>query len=217
MAQRDLYSLPSRRGMGYNGAPVPRSIATPWITQELPMALKATIFKASLQIADMDRHYYADHQLTIARHPSETDERMMIRLLAFALNASDTLEFTRGLSTDEEPELWEKTLTGDTRLWIKLGLPDEDRIRKACNRADRVIVYTYGGRAVPVWWEKQRKKLTRHQNLTIIDLSPEGTETLAGLAERTMNLQVSIQDGEVSVGNSEKLVTLTPEPCPLES
>ncbi len=80
-----------------------------------------------------------------------------------------------------------------------------------------MIVYTYGGRAVPVWWEKQRKKLTRHQNLTIIDLSPEGTETLAGLAERTMNLQVSIQDGEVSVGNSEKLVTLTPEPCPLES
>lgn len=181
------------------------------------MALKATIFKATLQIADMDRHYYADHHLTIARHPSEMDERMMIRLLAFALNASEVLEFTRGLSTDDEPELWEKTLTGDIELWIELGLPDEDRVRKACNRAEQVMIYTYGGRAVPVWWEKHHNKLARHRNLTIVNLPPEGTEALADLAERTMSVQVTIQDGEVTVSNEKHLVTLRPEPCPLDN
>ena len=176
------------------------------------MALKATIFKATLNIADMDRHYYADHHLTIARHPSETDERMMIRLLAFVLNASERLEFTRGLSTDDEPELWQRSLSGEIELWVELGLPDESRLRKACNRADRVILYTYGGRAVPLWWEKHPGKLTRFNNLTIINLLPEGTEPLADLAARSMNLQCTIQDGTVNIGNEETLVSLTPEP-----
>jgi uncharacterized protein YaeQ len=160
------------------------------------MALKATIFKATLHIADMDRHYYADHHLTIARHPSETDERMMIRLLAFALNSTDTLEFTKGLSTDDEPELC---------------LPDEDRVRKACNRSQQVILYTYGGRAVPVWWEKHHNKLERFGNLTIVDLPAENTAALARLVERSMTFQVSMQDGEVTFSNDTDLVSITPE------
>ncbi|GAA0847920.1 YaeQ family protein [Marinobacter szutsaonensis] len=174
------------------------------------MALKATVFKATLNIADMDRHYYADHHLTLARHPSETDERMMVRLLAFVLNADEHLEFTRGLSTDDEPELWQKSLSDEIELWIELGLPDESRLRKACNRAKKVMLYTYGGRAVPLWWEKHHNKLTRFNNLTIIDLPQEGTEALAGLAERTISLQCTIQDGEVGIGNENTLVTLTP-------
>ena len=115
------------------------------------MALKATIFKADLQIADMDRHYYGDHALTIARHPSETDERMMVRLLAFALHAHDMLAFGRGLSADDEPDLWQKDLTGAIDLWIDVGQPDEKRMLKACGRSSRVVVYstaaaaTYGG------------------------------------------------------------------------
>lgn len=176
------------------------------------MALKATIFKATLNIADMDRHYYADHHLTIARHPSENDERMMIRLLAFILNASDSLEFTKGISTDDEPDLWQKSLSDEIELWIELGLPDESRLRKACNRSDQVILYTYGGRAVPLWWEKHHGKLTRFNNLTIINLPPEATEPLAELAQRGMNLQCTIQDGTVNIGDNETLVTLTPEP-----
>lgn len=176
------------------------------------MALKATIFKATLSIADMDRHYYADHHLTLARHPSETDERMMARLLAFALNASEHLEFTKGLSTDDEPELWQKTLSDEIELWIELGLPDESRLRKACNRARQVILYTYGGRAVPIWWDKIHGKLTRFNNLTVINLPQEATEALAQLAERNMNLQFTVQDGEVGVGNEQALVTITPEP-----
>jgi len=175
------------------------------------MALKATIFKATLHIADMDRHYYADHHLTVARHPSETDERMMIRLLAFALNASDNLEFTKGLSSDDEPELWQKSLTDDIELWVELGLPDEDRVRKACNRSQQVILYTYGGRAVPVWWEKHHNKLARFGNLTIVDLPAEAVAELAALAERSMTLQVSIQDGEVTFSNEKSLVSITPE------
>lgn len=175
------------------------------------MALKATIFKATLNIADMDRHYYADHHLTIARHPSENDERMMIRLLAFILNASDSLEFTKGISTDDEPDLWQKSLSDEIELWIELGLPDESRLRKACNRSDQVILYAYGGRAVPLWWEKHQGKLTRFNNLTIINLPPEATEPLAALSERGMNLQCTIQDGTVNIGNEETLVSLTPE------
>ncbi|MEP3562574.1 MAG: YaeQ family protein [Marinobacter sp.] len=175
------------------------------------MALKATIFKATLHIADMDKHYYGDHHLTVARHPSETDERMMIRLLAFALNANDTLEFTKGLSSDDEPELWQKSLSDEIELWIELGLPDEDRIRKACNRSKQVILYTYGGRAVPVWWEKHHNKLARFGNLTIVDLPTEAITELASLAERSMTLQVSIQDGEVTFSNDSSLVSITPE------
>lgn len=176
------------------------------------MALKATIFKATLNIADMDRHYYGDHHLTIARHPSETDERMMIRLLAFILNASESLEFTKGISTDDEPDLWQKSLSDEIELWIELGLPDESRLRKACNRADQVILYTYGGRAVPLWWEKHQGKLTRFDNLTIIDLPTDDTESLAALAERGMNLQCTVQDGSVNIGNDDTLVSVTPDP-----
>jgi len=176
------------------------------------MALKATIFKATLNIADMDRHYYADHQLTIAQHPSENDERMMIRMLAFALNACEELEFTKGLSTDDEPELWKKSLSDEIEQWIELGLPDESRLRKACNRARQVILYAYGSRAVPVWMDKHQNKLSRFNNLTIIELPTESTEALAGLVERNMNFQITIQDGEVSFSNEGGLVNITPAP-----
>lgn len=175
------------------------------------MALKATVFKATLNIADMDRHYYADHHLTLARHPSETDERMMIRLLAFALNASDTLEFTRGLSTDDEPDLWQKNLSDEVELWIELGLPDESRLRKACNKARKVLLYTYGGRAVPIWWEKHRNKLSRFDNLTLVNLPQSATDQLSALADRSMNLQVNIQEGEISISSEQGLVQVTPE------
>lgn len=174
------------------------------------MALKATVFKATLNIADMDRHYYADHQLTIAQHPSENDERMMIRLLAFALNASDGLEFTKGLSTDDEPELWQKSLSDEIELWIELGLPDESRLRKACNRARQVILYTYGGRAVPLWLEKNRSKLSRFGNLAMFDLPPNATDALGKLAQRNMAFQVTVQDGEVSFSNESALVNVIP-------
>lgn len=177
------------------------------------MALSATIFKAMLQIADLDRNYYADHALTLARHPSETDERMMVRLLAFALNADEALAFGRGLSAEEEPDLWQRDLTGDIRLWIEVGLPDDKAMRKACNRAAAVRVYSYGGQAASVWrkqlgstWGRQRPA-----NLEVFSLDAQGTRDLAGLARRNMQLQVTIQEGRALITDGEHIAEITPE------
>jgi uncharacterized protein YaeQ len=161
------------------------------------MALKATVFKANLQIADMERHYYQDHSLTLARHPSETDERMMVRLLAFALHAGEYLEFGQGMTDDDEADVWQKDLTGAIKLWIDVGLPDERLIRKACGRADQVVVYCYGGRVADMWFSQNSQQFARQKNLTIINLPPEATLALSKLAQRTMQLQCTIQDGQV--------------------
>lgn len=170
------------------------------------MALKATIFKCDLQIADMDRHYYADHALTIARHPSETDERMMMRVLAFALNAAEGLAFAGGLSTEDEPDLWQKDLTGAIRLWIEVGLPEEKMIRKARGRADRVVIYAYGGAKAALWWKGVAAGIAKADNVAVFDVAPDTGRELAALAARTMRLQCMIQDGEVSFTNGESLV-----------
>ena len=160
------------------------------------MALKSTIYKAELQLSDMDRHYYATHALTLAQHPSETEERLMVRLLAFALHADDALEFGRGLSSDDEPDLWRKSLGGEIELWIDLGQPDQSRIRKASGRAREVVVINYGGRSADIWWEKNRAALSRIGNLTVLDIDGATVAALAALANRTMRLQGMVQDGQ---------------------
>ena len=174
------------------------------------MALKATIFKADLQIADMDRPYYGDHTLTVARHPSETDERMMVRLLAFALHAHEALSFGRGLSTDDEPDLWQKDLTGSIEIWIDVGLPDEKRIRRACGRARQVFIYSYGGRSAELWWDQVIKKLGQVENLTVLALPAVSTKALAKLALRNMQLQFTMQEGQIWVSDKDQVVDLTP-------
>jgi len=163
------------------------------------MALKATVFRAELQVSDMDRHYYATHALTLARHPSETDERLMVRLLAFALFADERLEFGRGLSSDEEPDLWRKSRSGEIELWIDLGHPDESRIRKACGRSGQVVVVNHGGRASDIWWDKVGPALARCGNLTVIDIAPATVAALAALADRGMRLQCMVQDGQTEL------------------
>lgn len=159
------------------------------------MALKATIYKADLQISDMDRHYYADHALTIARHPSETDERMMVRLLMYALHAQEGIAFTKGLFDVDEPEVWVKDLTGEIRLWIEIGQPDETRLRKACSRAEQVVSVCYSS-SCEVWWKQIENKLARLDNLVVLRLSSGTSQALAAMAERTMQLQCLVQDGE---------------------
>jgi len=175
------------------------------------MAIKSTIFKAELQITDMDRNYYADHQLTIARHPSENDERMMVRLLAFALNASDSLQFTKGLSTEHEPDLWQKSLSDEIELWIDLGQPDEKRIRRACGRSRKAMVYLYQQRSGKVWWEQHAGKLARFENLSIVSLSDETVAALGQMAQRTMRLQCTIQDGQLWLTDGEHSLEIVPE------
>jgi len=172
------------------------------------MALKSTIFKAELQISDMGRNYYGDHCLTLARHPSETDERMMVRLLAFALHAHEALVFADSIGNDEEPSLWQKDLTGAIQVWIDVGQPDEKRIRKACGRAASVFVFSYGGHGVDVWLSQIRSSFERSRNLTVINLPAGAPEALAGLAQRSMKLQFTIQDGQVWLTDHKETVHL---------
>lgn len=172
------------------------------------MALPATIHKAELNVADMDRHYYAEHSLTIARHPSETEERMMVRLLAFALHADERLEFGRGLSATEEADLWLRDLTGRIDLWIEVGQPDDRRLRKACGQAGRVVVYAYGGRSVDLWWNRIAPELARYGNLEVVALPAETTDALASIAGRTMTLQAMIQDGEAWLISGDERIAI---------
>ena len=161
------------------------------------MALKATICKAELQITDLDRDYYQAHSLTIAQHPSETKERMMLRVVAFALNASDMLSFTRGISTDDEPDIWQKNLSGEIEVWIDLGQPDDKRVRKACGRAHRVIFYTYKHRSANIWWDQVQDSLARFSNLAVVHLDVAEHTELEQIAARNMQLQCTVQDGTV--------------------
>jgi uncharacterized protein YaeQ len=171
------------------------------------MALKATICKAAVQIADMDRNYYADHALTVARHPSETDERMMVRLLAFALNAHEHLAFGKGLSDADEPDLWRKDLTGAIAHWIEVGQPDEKRLLRACGRAARASVYAYGA-SVELWWTPIAEKLARAKNLAVWRVPAEASQALAKLAARGMQLQCTVQDGQVWFSNESETVQM---------
>lgn len=174
------------------------------------MAARATVYKAHLNVADTDRGYYADHALTLALHPSETEERLAIRLLAFALFADEHLAFTRGLSSDEEPDLWEKDLTGDIVRWIEVGQPDEARIRKACNRAREVVVVAYGARAPEPWWDKTRPALERFDNLTVLRVPAEACDALTAMIARAMEWQVTIQDGVAFVSSGTQNVEVQP-------
>ncbi len=171
------------------------------------MALKATIFKANLQISDMDRGYYAHHVLTIARHPSETDERMMVRLLAFACYASDLLAFGKGLSDVEEPDVIERDLTGAIQLWIEVGQPDDKTILKACGRASQVVVVVYSA-AADIWWRGIAGKIERARNLTVLRLLAEQSIALSKLASRNMQLQCTIQDGQVWFSDADQTVEI---------
>ena len=165
------------------------------------MALGSTIYKAELSVADIGRGYYAEHALALARHPSETEERLMVRLLAFALHADDDLRFGRGISTADEPDLWQKDATGVIDLWIDVGLPDERSVRKACGRARRVVVLAYGGRKLDMWWQQNGAELARNRNLDVITISPEESSQLAALAARSMRLSCTVQEGSAWIGS----------------
>lgn len=174
------------------------------------MAQRSVVHKAELQIADLDRGHYADYALTLARHPSETEERLMVRLLAFALHADEALAFGRGLSTEDEPDLWKRDDTGTIDLWIDVGLPDEKDIRKACGRAREVVVLAYGARRVEAWWNERSAGLARLPNLRVLTLSGTGAEALPRLASRSMVLTCTIQEGHVWLASDRETIELLP-------
>jgi len=174
------------------------------------MASNATIIKAELQLSDLDRHYYATHNLTLAQHPSETQERLMVRLLAFALFADERLEFGRGLSDEDEPALWRRDYTGAIEQWIEVGQPDESRLRKAGGRARHVVVVGYGGQAAEAWWTRNAAALARLKNLTVLDIAPADLAAVTALFARGMRLTAMIQDGELQLMDTDTTVALRP-------
>jgi uncharacterized protein YaeQ len=171
------------------------------------MAVKSTVYKAQLQVNDMDRNHFHAHSLTLARRPSETDERLMVRLLAFALHADEALQFAKGLACDE-PDLWRRDLTGAIDLWITVGQPDEQQMRQACGRARQVLVYTYSGRSAEAWWQKNAATVARSKNLTVVDVAANSVQALAALAQHGMQLQCFIQDGETQMLGEDATVPI---------
>lgn len=172
------------------------------------MALKATIYKATVNVADMDRNVFLDSSLTLARHPSETEERLMLRLLAWLVNAHERLSFTRGLSAEDEPEIWLLNDHNGIEVWVELGLPEERRVKRACNRSASVVLYTYNGRAAQIWWQQNQSKLAQQDNLTIRFLDDEQLKALTLLASRSMTLQATIQDGTIWLSDDQNHLEL---------
>jgi len=170
------------------------------------MAIKSTIYKAQLDIADMDRHYYQSHSLTLAQHPSETSQRMMLRLAIFALHANESLSFTKGISTADEPDLWQKSLIDDIELWIDIGQITEERIRKACHKSQKVIIYSYETNSTQPWWKKTANKVMRFNNLTVYQLN---CPDLAHMIQRNMNLQYTIEDGLMYISDGQQSIECT--------
>ncbi len=175
------------------------------------MAIKATIFKCELVISDLIRHYYQTHNLTLARHPSETDERMMLRILIFALNAHELLEMTKGISTDGEPDLWQKSLSGEIHHWIELGQPDERRLRQASGRSKAVTLLTYGGNAPQIWWQQNKAKLSNIKNLSVWNIDEQQSKALADIAERSMRIQVMLDTDQISISSENHALEISLE------
>ena len=175
------------------------------------MALGATIYKVQLNVADTDRQYYASHALILARHPSETAKRLMVRLIAFAMHANGELAFTKGIAHADEPDLWQKDLTGAIDLWVEVGQPSDSRLLKACGRATQVVVYCFAGHASEVWWKDVGRKLSRVKNLTVVCLPSESVDALADLVQRNMSLHVNIQERELYIPVDEGQCVLVPQ------
>ncbi len=171
------------------------------------MALKSTIYKATIHLSDMDKNYYDTLNLTVAQHPSETDLRLMTRLLAFILNAHEDLSFGKGLSDEDEAALWQINYSQEIELWVELGQPDEKRLKKACNKANRTILYGYNS-PFDVWWQQNKSKTSQHTNLTVERFDDAGLSALVALLSRTMEIQVSIQDGQlwITIGDESLLI-----------
>jgi len=174
------------------------------------MALRATVYRCELTLSDLDRGVYGEFALTLARHPSETEERLMVRLLAFVLHADAALAFGRGLSTEGEPDLWRHEATGEIAMWIDVGLPDERELRKACGRAREVVVLAYGRRA-PLWWNENRAGLAKLSNLRVLALSDGDLAALLTLAARSMRLMATLQEGHLWLADESTTVEILPQ------
>lgn len=175
------------------------------------MALKATIYKAHINVADLDRHVYIDKSHTLACHPSETVQRLMLRLITWGLNADEDLLFTKGLCDTDEPDLWIKNLSDEIELWIDLGLPDEKRLKKAAHRAKKALIVAYGDNAAPIWWQQNKAKIQQYGNISVMFVNDQTLAELEDLTERSMQLQLTIEGEQGWLSAGERSCTINPE------
>ncbi|MFT4824635.1 MAG: hypothetical protein ACI9DH_000288 [Halioglobus sp.] len=173
------------------------------------MALKPTIYKAQVTLADSDRDCFEDLSLTLAKHPSETMERMTARLLAYCLNSSRGLEFTKGISTAEEPDIWQHSDSGEIEHWIELGQPEEPRLRKACGRSKHVSVYAFG-KSSDTWWRINGELIGSLPRTDVWQFPWEDVVAATDLLKRTVQLNVSIVGGTVYIDNGSNSSSLEP-------
>lgn len=167
------------------------------------MALGAVIYKAAIDVSDIDRGYYESRMLTVARHPSETEARMMLRILAYALYAGEKVDFGRGIANEDEAALWEINDAGDIGRWIEIGVPDVKTVRRAAGKSEDVVVLAYDEGKVGPWWESRKGDLSKIGKLTVRTISDENLERLASMAKRNMKLAATIQDGIVWIADDE--------------
>jgi uncharacterized protein YaeQ len=160
------------------------------------MALPATIYRTNIQLSDIDRGVYETFQTTVARHPSETEERLVLRLLAYALFYEEQLLFTKGVSAGDEPDLWVKGPDDRVLLWIEVGLPDAERVVKACRHAARVVLIV-SGKALPNWEQQQLPKLEGVANLAVITLDLAFITALVARLDRSIQWSITITDGNL--------------------
>lgn len=171
------------------------------------MALKATIYKVKLQLADMDKHVYTDLSLQLALHPSENHIRLLARILAYGLNTVEDLEFTRGLSVADEPALWQKDLTGDVELWIELGCPSMDKLKKASHSAKQVLVYGYAGDS-QVWWSKNKDKIAQYKNVSVFQMDPTAMQDMSQHIDRQWEVSLSVSEGQCLLASDSHSQTI---------
>jgi uncharacterized protein YaeQ len=174
------------------------------------MALKPTIYKAQLELADSDRNCFESLTLTLALHPSETLQRMTARLLAYCLNTARGLEFTKGISTADEPDIWQHSDSGEIEHWIELGQPEEPRLRKACGRSKAVSVYAFG-KSADTWWKLNGDAISALPRLQVWQFDWREIEAAAALMSRTMQLNLSIVGGTLYLDNGAGAVSLEPQ------
>jgi uncharacterized protein YaeQ len=173
------------------------------------MALKPTIYKAQIELADSDRNCFESLSLTLAKHPSETLERMVVRLLAYCLSCTRGLEFTKGISTADEPDLWVHSDTGEIQNWIEVGHPETPRLRKACGRARQVSVYAFA-KSTPTWWRLNSEALNALPHFQVWQLDWAEVQAAANLIERTVQLNASIVGGIIYLDNGTTSTSVEP-------
>ncbi|WP_305046849.1 YaeQ family protein [Geoalkalibacter sp.] len=174
------------------------------------MALPSTIHRAVVQLSDVDRGIYETLQVTLARHPSETAQRLVLRLLAYAVCHAPELSFTKGICAGDEPDLWIREPDGRVKLWIEVGTPEPQRLLKACRHAEQVVLLTAGpGRFR--WDAQYRELLTGLDNVRVLGVDYDFVSQVATGLERSITWELTISGGSLYLTSAKQTYETTLE------